>query len=374
MRVVVVGAGVLGASVAYHLATAGAEVTVVDEAHEGRATAAGAGIICPWLSETGDAAFTALYTGGARYYPALVEALGGAESLGYRRSGALFVSRDPAELAAVEAAARRWTGRAPEIGAIERLTPAEARGLFPPLARDLAAVRIGGGARVDGRRLAAALLDAAALQGARLVWGSAELAGSPARVTGVRAGGETLAADAVVVTAGAWAPALLAPLGLSLPVVPQRGQILHMSLPDTETRDWPVILPPGAHYLLAFEGGRIVAGATRESGVGFDLRVTAAGQAELLREALGVAPGLGVATILETRVGFRPVGRGVRPLLGWVPGVAGLAVGNGLGAGGLTMGPYAGKLLAEAVLGAPSVDLAPFDPLQAGGGPLPALR
>lgn len=193
-------------------------------------------------------------------------------------------------------------------------------------------------------------------------------------MTGVRAGGETLAADAVVVTAGAWAPALLAPLGLSLPVVPQRGQILHMSLPDTETRDWPVILPPGAHYLLAFEGGRIVAGATRESGVGFDLRVTAAGQAELLREALGVAPGLGVATILETRVGFRPVGRGVRPLLGWVPGVAGLAVGNGLGAGGLTMGPYAGKLLAEAVLGAPSVDLAPFDPLQAGGGPLPALR
>lgn len=136
MRVVVVGAGVLGASVAYHLATAGAEVTVVDEAHEGRATAAGAGIICPWLSDTGDAAFTALYTGGARYYPALVEALGGAESLGYRRSGALFVSRDPAELAAVEAAARRWTGRAPEIGAIERLTPAEARGLFPPLARD----------------------------------------------------------------------------------------------------------------------------------------------------------------------------------------------------------------------------------------------
>jgi D-amino-acid dehydrogenase len=51
-----------------------------------------------------------------------------------------------------------------------------------------------------------------------------------------------------------------------------------------------------------------VAGATRESGAGFDYRVTPAGLSEVLREALAVAPGLAGGTCLETRVGFRPPG------------------------------------------------------------------
>ena len=54
MHIVVVGAGILGASVAYHLARYGAQVTIVDQAHPGRATAAGAGIICPWVSGVDD--------------------------------------------------------------------------------------------------------------------------------------------------------------------------------------------------------------------------------------------------------------------------------------------------------------------------------
>lgn len=98
---------------------------------------------------------------------------------------------------------------------------------------------------------------------------------------------------------------------------------------------------------MPFDGGRIVAGATSETGSGYDYRVTAAGQAEVLTEALSVAPGLGTATMIETRVGFRPVGNEVRPLIGWVEGIDGLAVCNGPGAGGLTMGPLAGRLLAD---------------------------
>ena len=86
----------------------------------------------------------------------------------------------------------------------------------------------------------------------------------------------------------------------------------------------------------------------------------------------------GEATLLETRVGFRPAGPGVQPMLGWVPEVDGLAIGNGLGAAGLTIGPLAGRLLADLVTGQRGLpDLAPFDP----GGPqgaqadgAPALR
>ena len=120
--------------------------------------------------------------------------------------------------------------------------------------------------------------------------------------------------------------------------------------------------PPGDHYLLAFEGSRVVAGATRETGSGFDHRVTAAGQAEVLNQALEVAPGLGPAMLVDTRVGFCPAAPDLKPLLGVV---AGLVVGNGLGASGLTIGPFAGRLLAQLALGgAPEFDLAAYDPLR----------
>jgi len=121
------------------------------------------------------------------------------------------------------------------------------------------------------------------------------------------------------------------------------------------------VLPPGGHYLVAFEDGRVAAGATREAGSGFDPRVTAAGLREVLDHALAVAPGLAGATVLETRVGLRPVAdRGV-PVIGAVPGRPGLWVLTGFGAAGLTIGPLAGRALAEQLLtGRAGVDLAPF--------------
>jgi D-amino-acid dehydrogenase len=360
MKIVIIGAGVLGASAAFPLSRIGAEITVVDANLDGRATAAGAGIICPWVSGIEDQAFYRLYVGGGEYYPELVAALAeaGETDLGFRQSGALLVSGDAQELDWMERMARQRA--VPAMGTITRLSTGEARALFPPLRPELGGVLVSGGARVDGRRVAAALLRAA---GVKVVSGLAALAVDANRVVGVDVGDERIAADRVIVVAGAWADRVLRPFGLGLAVEPQRGQIVHLRLERVQTRDWPVVLPPGSHYIVPFDGGRVVAGATRETGAGFDYRVTAAGQAEVLNEALSIAPGLGAATLVETRVGFRPVGAEVRPNLGWVRGMEGLAVGTGLGAAGLTIGPFAGRLLAELVVGrSPGLDLVPFDP------------
>ena len=379
MHIVVVGAGILGASTAFHLVRAGVRVTIVDAAHEGRATAAGAGIICPWVSGAEDAAFYRLYVEGARYYRELVPALAelGETDLGFRQVGAMVVSKNADGLAAFQDLLSRRRAATPEMGEVALLSPGEARALFPPLHPDLAGLHVANGARVDGRRMSTGLLRAAQRLGAELIAAEAELVRAGDRVVGVRTREATLEADGVIVAAGAWAPALLQPLGVALPIEPQRGQIVHLRLPGQDTGRWPVVLPPGSHYLLAFDDWRIVVGATRESGAGFDYRVTAAGQAEVLAEALDVAPGLGAATVIETRVGFRPVGPDVRPLLGRVNGVEGLLVGNGLGAAGLTIGPFAGRLLADVALkNAPSVALAGFDPGRAvdGGATYPSLR
>jgi D-amino-acid dehydrogenase len=367
MRIAVIGAGVLGASAAFHLAWAGAEVVLVDQALLGRATAAGAGIICPWASERLDADWYRIATAGARYYPKLVALLAetGEAEIGFRVSGALQVSADTAELDRVERLVRTRQAAAPDAGAISRLSTLEARRRFPPLHPDLGAVHIAGGARVDGTLLAAALSNAARRRGAIVLAGPAGLLMRAGRLAGIRVGHEAVEADCVVVAAGAWAPALLAPVGVDLAVSPQRGQICHLRLDGVRTGEWPVVLPPGSHYLLAFDDSRIVIGATRETGAGFDHRVTAAGQAEVLNEALKIAPGLASATLIETRIGFRPVGPGIRPMLGAVGGFAGrLIVGNALGATGLTIGPYAGRLLAQLATGeATEMALAPYDPI-----------
>jgi D-amino-acid dehydrogenase len=367
MRIVVLGGGILGACTAYHLVRADAEVLLLDRAHEGRATSAGAGIVSPWTTRYDGAALYAMLLGGALAYPALVAALteDGESDLGYRRVGTLCAPADPAALDDLEPLVRARAAASPAAGAVSRLTPAEAKALFPALAGDRAALHVEGGARLDGRRLSAALHRAVARRGGVLKGGTAALLMEGGHLRGVTLDGERIEADAVVVAAGAWAPALLAPLGLRLPVEPQRGQILHLRLEGQDTAGWPVLYPMTPHYLLTFEDGRVVVGATREAGSGLDYRVTAAGLREVLEIGLAIAPGLAAATHIETRVGFRPMSPDGRPLLGTVPGLPGLVIANGLGPSGLTISPFAGRIAAALALGeAPELDLAPYDPLR----------
>ncbi|MMZ60067.1 D-amino acid dehydrogenase small subunit [compost metagenome] len=108
-------------------------------------------------------------------------------------------------------------------------------------------------------------------------------------------------------------------------------------------------------------------GATHENDIeGYDTSVTAGGMQEVLNKGLAVAPGLADSTLLEVRVGFRPFTPGFLPVLGAVPGWKGLFAANGLGASGLTVGPYVGNQLAKLVLGMETyIDLQHYDLQQA---------
>src|SRR5258708_30950319 len=75
MKIVVVGAGIAGASAAFHLTELGVEVDIVDSDAPGRATYAGAGIICPWLSKNTDQDYQAFSFAAFRYYQPLVTRL-----------------------------------------------------------------------------------------------------------------------------------------------------------------------------------------------------------------------------------------------------------------------------------------------------------
>lgn len=366
-EVVIIGGGIVGSSVAYNAARAGLTVTLVDRAEEGYATAAGAGIVAPGVGHHQDTAHNALLAQAGAYYPRLIAQLAedGAEETGYDVVGALLVATTEAEAAYLFEAqgfaeARRAAG-VQGIAGVAMLDGRQAQALFPALADVSAALHIAGTARVDGRLMRSALRQAAERHGATILTGNAELHRTGSDRATVTVDGQPLPAESVVLAAGAWSASLGRALGVTAPVFPQRGQIVHLELPETDTTDWPVVLPLRGHYLLTFPPNRVVAGATRENDAGFDYRMTAGGVYEVLGQALRVAPGLSRGTLREIRIGFRPATPDGLPILGRIPGFEHVYIATGHGPTGLTLGPHAGSVILDLIRGQPiDFDLTPY--------------
>ncbi|WP_141611661.1 NAD(P)/FAD-dependent oxidoreductase [Litorilinea aerophila] len=366
---IVIGGGIVGAAAAYHLVQAGARTLLFDRDEPGRATDAGAGILAPAINRRDPDLWVDFALKAVDYYPPLVEALAaaGAGETSYARCGMLLVAAEEEELepftqAQATIAERQRQRGVPAPADLYPVKPEEARSLFPPLGPICAGLYYRQAARVDGRQMAQAMRRAAQRQGLQVApVGVEALQMDRSRVTGVVAQGEVHGAGAVIVAGGAWSGRFGQQLGVAIPVEPQRGQIVHLSLPDAPTGDWPIVGAFKDQYIVTWPGGRIAAGATRETGSGFAPHATAAGIHAVLGEALRVAPGLADARIAEIRVGLRPMTPDGMPVLGPVPGVAGVFLATGHGPTGLQLGPYSGKLVADLALGHPAeVDLSPF--------------
>ncbi|MCA0982935.1 FAD-binding oxidoreductase [Halobacillus yeomjeoni] len=348
MKHIIIGAGILGSSTAYHLAQKGEEVIIIDRGEPGQATNAGAGIICPWLTNRSNQAWYKLVMEGARYYPDLIQdlELQGETDTGYAQVGAINIFDTKEKLEKKMNIAEQRVNQTPEMGRLTPLNPSQTQEMFPVLAENYRALHISGGAQVNGSSVNRALLRAAERHGAQMIQGDARLLIRNGDVNGVSYEGGEIFSDQVIITNGAWSRELLAPLGLKARVSFEKAQIVHLQLPNTDTSHWPVVLPPFNHYMLTFKGGRVVIGATKEKGK-MDVRVTPGGVHQLLDKALRVAPGLEKAGYIETRVGYRPFTPGSLPVLGRLPEFSNVLFANGLGASGLTSGPFVGSELAK---------------------------
>lgn len=364
--VIIIGGGLLGWSTAFALSQRGISAIVADRLEPGFATQAGAGIIAPGASVRALPATAALASAAMRVYPRLLQSLEAADAgeTGYRTVGALFVATNDAEAAALpdvfRVIDRRKAAGLGNVGDLSMLSGAEAKERFPALADVPAAIHLSGAARLDGRLLRAALERASRQAGVQSFTGNAELSRHGSRV-GAVIDGESILAESVVIAAGAWSNALGEQIGLAIPIYPQRGQIAHLTMPGVETLSWPIVEGFHTHYILTFGPNRVVCGATREHDSGYELRLTAGGQHEVLSEALRVAPGLANGTIAEWRIGMRPFSRDQLPILGRVSGIDNLFLCTGHGPSGLTLGPYSAFAVAQLIAGeTPEADLHPF--------------
>jgi len=367
-EVIVIGGGIVGTATAYHLVRGGARTLLIDRHDPGRATDAGAGILSAETYSGDSEAWFNFALEAADDYPQLVAELEpfAEGDLGYGRCPKATVAVDDDELGTFEKARRavferQRRGGRPAADALYEVAPEAMHRLFPSLAEVRGALYFADSARVDGRRLSAALLRAARAHRLTGRQGSVErLLIRNAAVAGVIVDGETIAAKTVVIAGGAWSSAFGAQLGTRIPVEPQRGQLVHLRVSDADTSDWPIIEGFRGHYIVPWPAGHVVAGATRETGSGFAAEPTASARREVLNEAFRLVPCLRTAEVLEVRVGLRPLSADRMPLLGPVPGVAGLMLATGHGSTGLQLGPYSGKVVAGLVLGTPVCDHTPF--------------
>jgi D-amino-acid dehydrogenase len=349
---IVIGGGIVGISTAYHLVRSGIKTLVVDRRDKGRATDAGAGIISPGGNPGHHDPYYRFVGLAEVHYSDLIRDLAddGVTETGYAVCGSLLVAVDDRESAEFERSTTGFPagdGRDPVKPVV--VSPDRARELFPPLGEVTGALFSPTAARVDGRQLAAALESAAVGRGLTVETRSVTDIRSSNDGVQVTVEGEVVSSGNLVIAGGAWSQSFSDQLEVSIPVGPQRGQILHLDLGETDTSSWPIISGMGEHYMVPWPDHRVVVGATREANAGFNPVTTVEGLMEVMYEAIRVAPGLRTASIREIRVGLRPLSQDGMPVIGPLPRHPRIHLVTGHGPMGLHLGPFSGKVVADAI-------------------------
>ncbi|MBC2127538.1 NAD(P)/FAD-dependent oxidoreductase [Listeria marthii] len=354
-KIVIIGGGIVGASAAYLLSKENVEVTLIDSGEPGQATRAAAGIICPWLSKRRNKYWYELAKNSAAFYKEIAQMLEretGRDS-GYKQVGVLALRQTEEKVTELFNLAKERRLEADVMGEIELLSEAETKQKFPLVKPGFGSVYVSGAARVNGGLFCETLLSAAKENGVKIKSGRAHFSANGE----VFVDGERESYDKLIIASGAWLADLLAEAGFHTDVLAQKGQLLELDFSEFETDDWPVILPPSAKSIVPFDNGKIIVGATHEKAAGFNTEPTAAGKTEILTEVTRFMEGDLTRKVAHVAVGTRPYTPDFAPLIGQLPEFESVFLANGLGASGLTTGPYVGKLLADLALGN-SVELA----------------
>lgn len=346
--VVVIGAGVVGCTVAFELASAGRRVRVCDpRLPGGGASFASAGVLAPYVEGHESRPLRDLGRRSLAQYPAFVDRVAAAAGVpvAFRPVGTAEVATNDADITRL--ARSKVTADAEGVTA-HWLQGTAAREAEPALAAHAAGVlHIPMHAAVDVPALTAAAAVAARGLGAEFVQTAVRgLAADGAGIAVATADGVHHAPQVVLAT-GAWS-ASLAPAGADpAPVRPIRGQLLHLAAaPDTLRH---IVWGPDI-YLVPWTSGTVFVGATSED-VGFDERTTAAGVAGLLTRASALVPALADATFVAARQGLRPGSPDDLPYVGPSAVVPGLFYACGHYRNGALLAPLTASLVAGLLAG-----------------------
>jgi glycine/D-amino acid oxidase-like deaminating enzyme len=356
---VIIGAGVIGASIAYHLTRHGIRPLVLEKSDP----AAGSSGACDglvFMQSKKPGLHLKLALESRRRFDGLMDQLGG--SIEFRSPGGMCLIESVAELAAMRlfVAEQRASGLD-----VELIDGDEARRREPCLSRKVIAATFSAlDSQVNPYALTFAFLRAAKSAGARLLTG-VEVKGIEVvsgNATGVLTGNCRISTPVVVNAAGALAAEVGRLAGLEIPITPRRGQIVvtasiaplvrHclISAQYVAVKFNPELAATGGmgFSLEQADSGNILIGSTREF-VGFDRRTTFDGIRTIARRIAPVIPALQRVPVIRTFGGLRPYTPDGLPILGKVAGVEGFIMAAGHEGDGIALSPITGELIADLI-------------------------
>ena len=362
-KVVIVGAGVVGCSIAFHLARAGADVQVFDK-----------GGICAGMSARSGALIRMHYTfkpeaelalKSLGYFENWGDVVGG--SCGFVRTGfTVIVDTNNADKL------RRNVAMLKEIGVHTEVVTREGLARMEPRARledvGLAAYESMSG-YADPVATTEAFAAAAKKHGTEFLnLPVSALANVGGRCIGVTdASGKTHEADFVCVAAGPWSDDLLSPFGKRIGIKPERAQIAFFRRPASirhciyiDTINGSYFRPHGDDLTLVGLGSL---SPEEETSPDTYREENDKSFIEAARKRLGARlPELAKAAYVRGHAGIYDVSPDARPVLGRVPEVSGLFVAAGFSGTGFKTSPAVGAAMAELILGGKSkiVDISAF--------------
>jgi glycine oxidase len=349
--VVVVGAGLIGSSIAWRLAQRGKRVVLLDKGEPGtEASWAAAGVLIPTAGETVTQLYQ-LYRASHAAYPAFVDEVRDAtgSQVEFRQCGQLVLAFDEREEGLLRQ--RLEHQRRADFPA-ELLSPEEARRLEPAINPELRlALRFPTHGLVDNRTFARSMVAAALRTGVTVRANEAVLSLSLAgdRVTGVETSRSSISADVVVNAAGAWSSQLTPWLKGAMTAA--KGEIIALR---TERRpvDHIVSVNAGTASVSTRSDGRSLAHATHFDGI-FDKDVRGSSVRYLLGVAERAVPGLSDAPFYEAWAGLRPLSADGLPIIG-PDQRTGLLWATGHHGNGILSAPITAEIIARLVHGEPS--------------------
>lgn len=356
MNVIVVGGGVIGCSIAFHLQKGGAKVVLLERGEiGGEASGAAAGMLIPPIEDAGNRAFNNLRIASLEMYAGViaeVQQLSGID-VEYKRVGMLRIARSIATVRRLQRAVKKHGLEWVDGAALRALEPALDLAVIGAAYSELDA-DLNPGLFTNALAKAAQRLGADVRPGTMLTG----FLGRGARLEGVRTNsGDLRDADAVVIAAGPWTEPLAVRLGKHLGTPPMRGQMVAYRSKALRHAIWGE-----DGYLVPKPRGFIFAGATVED-VGFRKVTSARGVAALRRMAGALVPALRHAEVASAWAGLRPGSPDGMPVIGRMPGRDNTYVATGHFRNGILLAPVTGALVSEMVLsGKPDRRLRPFSP------------
>lgn len=349
VKAVVIGGGIIGASVSWRLASEGLEVTMLERGRLGQeASWAAAGLIAPQAEAHEPGPFFDIAMEAKRSFDENIERLTRESGVDpeYDEHGVLYVAFNSGTVEDLKArAAWQQAGG----GIVEELTAAEALKLAPTLSHEVVyALHMPTNRRTDNRKLTQAYINAAVNKGTQIREGARvdAIIERGGKAAGVRLDdGSTESADVVIVAAGAWSSEIRGLEQDGIRFYPVRGQIICF-----DAR--PGVLAPslfsGDGILVPRRDGRVIAGSIFEE-AGFNKSVTMAGMEVILRAVRRLSPQLGAIPFREAWAGLRPATDDLLPVIGPSPTVSNVIYASGHFRSGILLSALTGEIVADLV-------------------------